>query len=876
MLSRLLALATRAPRATLGVLVAVAISGGIAGVLVPVDGRLDRLAPSGSPAQRAGEEERASFGGDAALIVIRGDMVKTFMSEADRLRVVGLEGCLGGQVAKDAKKGPCARIRDLEAVQSVDGPGTYVNSAIAQIGQTVDDKTAAVVETSTAAQTAAEKQAIKDGKSKAEAKKIGEAAKSYVVFQSYAQLGELAQSMGLNGLADDVSLRNDQLAKRILFAKGEDGRYGPKRRLAAVLPNRETAVIQVRLRGDLSAGQRAEITDALQDAMLAKPFGLSLTGATLEFTGLAPATQTLSDAIRRSALALGAAALMVMAVVLLLARRLRRRLLPVLVAASVLGFALLALAIPQGALSLAVVVALPVLVGLAVDQAVQAQLRLERRLHADALRTLVIAGSAAAASTLALLASPFDTVRTVSVALSAAIVVSIFVAAAASAAAISLSRRKRDAAADSAPTGVDDPSTASARASLLAAVHEADEMVATSGPVRGAGRAARAVTGWVASRTSPRVALVVLIVGFGVAVAGAVIGSKTPVETSLAALVPPDSSGARQLERLRVQTGASSAVSLVVKTKNVGSPDLWRYLVAAQRQVAGGGDGRCDGRSLCNPLPLDELFGTKATGPLPTDEQIETALSILPPALSRSLIDADRGVIALPFGIGSLDGKVQRDYVARLDRIAAAAPSGADAAVAGLPAVVAASAGALESPERRLVLAALAILLPGIVLMIALRAPRRAVVALVPPLMALGWSELAMWALSVPRTPLTAALGVLVAAVAVEFSVLLGERYAALRRVGVARERAITSTLRETGGAVAISAGATIAGFGVLGIATIPVISQFGITTAIDLALVLLALVVVGPATWVIADRTPDASTAPAAPRPRGRELQAR
>ncbi len=876
MLSRLLALATRAPRLTLGFLVAVAIAGGIAGVLVPVDGRLDRLAPSGSSAARAGEEERASFGGDAALIVIRGDMVKTLTSEADRLRVVGLEGCLAGQVPKEAKPGPCTRVRDLKAVQSVDGPGTYVNSAIASIGQTVDEKTAAVVETSTAAQTAAEKQAIKDGKSKAEATKIGEAAKSYVVFQSYAQLGELAQSLGLSGLADDVSLRNDQLAKQILFAKGDDGKYGPKRRLAAVLPNRETALIQVRLRGDLTAGQRAEITDALQDVMLAKPFGLALTGATLEFTGLAPATQTLSDAIRRSALALGVAALMVMAVVLLLARRLRRRLLPVLVAASVLGFALLALAIPQGALSLAVVVALPVLVGLAVDQAVQAQLRLERRLHADALRTLVIAGSAAAASTLALLASPFETVRTVSIALSAAIVLSIFVAAAASAAAISLSRRRRDGSSQPTPSKADAPASAASSNSILAAAHEADEMIATSGPVRGAGRAARAVTSFVATRTTPRVAVVVLLTGLAVAVGGALIGSKTPVETNLTALVPPDSSGARQLERLRQQTGASSSVSLVVKTKEVGSPDLWRYLVAAQRQVAGGGDGRCDGRSLCNPLPLDELFGTKATGPLPTDAQVERALSILPPALSRSLIDADRGVIALPFGIGTLDGKAQRDLVARLDRIAAAAPGGAEAAVAGLPAVVAASAGALESPDRRIALAALAILLPGLVLLVALRSPRRAAVALVPPLMALGWSELAMWALGVPRTPLTAALGVLVAAVAVEFSVLLGERYAALRRVGVPRERAITSTLRETGGAVAISAGATIAGFGVLGLATIPVISQFGIATAIDLALVLLALVVVGPATWVLADRDPDQATAPATPQPRGRQLQAR
>lgn len=866
MLGRVLALATRAPRATLGLLVVLAVAGGLAGVLVPVDGRLDRLAPSGSSAAKAGEIERASFGGDAALIVIRGDMVKTLTSEADRLRVGGLEGCLAGLVDPATKKGPCYEIKRLGAVKSVDGPVSYLNSAIAQIGDTIDQRREQIMQTAAEAQTSAEAQAKKDGKSAAEAKEIGSAARNYVLVQSLAQVNEYAKSLGLSGLNDDVSLRSDAFAKRVLFAK-EKGKYGPKRRLAALIPNRETAIIQVRLKPDLSASERAEVTEALKDVMTNKAFGLGLTGATLEFTGLAPATQTLSNAIRTSALALGGAALFVMAAVLLLARRLKRRLLPVLVAAAVLGTAILALAIPERALSLAVVVALPILVGLAVDQAVQAQLRLERRMNAAALRTLVIAGAAAAASALALLASPFGVVRTVSVTLAAAILLSIVVAAAASAAAISLAKKRAAASGE-------EPAPDS---SIRAAAQEADALVADSAPVRGTLAAARSITD-LAARITPRAALGIVIAAVAIAIAGAALGSKTTVETNLTALVPASSTGAKQLESLRRQTGASSAVSLVITTKpdNVGNPELWRYLVAAQRQVAAGGDGRCDGRSLCNPLPLDELFGTKPDGKLPTDDQIRVALSVLPSSLSRSLIDPDKGVISIPFGIGTLDAVKQRELVAQLDRIADAAPSGTEASVAGLPAVVAASATSLESPERRLVLAALAILLPGIVLLLTLRSLRRTIVALVPPLLALGWSELAMWALGVPRTPLTAALGVLVAAVAVEFSVLLGERYAALRRVGLSKDRAITATLRETGGAVAISAGATIAGFAVLGLASIPVISEFGIATAVDLALVLVALIAVGPATWVLADRTAESKPAPSASRPTGPALSAR
>lgn len=855
MLGRLLAVATKAPRATLVALAVLALAGGIAGVLVPVDGRLDRLSPSGSATTQAGELERASFGGDAATILVRGDMVRTLRNTADLVRLSGLEGCLAGNVPDNVKKGPCAEIRDLDAVQSVQGPATFVNSSIAQLQDEVRTRTQQLSQQSTAAREAAEAAAKKSGLSSKEITARGDAAEAAVKLEAIDSLARFIKETGIAASPTSLTLQDTALITKLLFAKGDDGKLGPKRRLAWLIPTRDVAIIQVNLRGDLSAGKRAAVTDALQEVMQNKAFKLTATDATLSFTGLAPATQSLSDTIRRSSLVLGLAALVVMAAVLLLARRLRRRLLPVLVAAATLGLALILLGAPTGALSLASVVVLPVLVGLAVDQAVQAQLRLERRLHAGALRTLVIAGAAASASALALVASPFAVVRTVAVALAASILIAIVLAAMASAAALTLARRRADG-------GEEGPATP-----LAQAARDADELVARSVPVRGSIRAAHAITG-AAARISPRGAIVALLVGVIVAVAGAALGSRATVQTDLAALVPADTAGARELRTLRDDIGFASTVSIVVKTKEVGNPDLWRRLIAAQRVVTAGGDGRCDGEGLCTPLPLDELFGTSSAGDLPTDAQIEQRLSILPQTLSRGLIDADRGVVAIPFGVGTLDGVKQRTLVAQLRGITGGIQRSVDgvesAGVSGLPAVVDASASALEAPGRRALLAALAILLPGLLLMATLRAPRRVAVALVPPLFALGWSEFALWLFGVPRTPLTAALGVLVAAVAVEFSVLLGERFAALRRVGVPRERAITATLRETGGAVAISAGATIAGFAVLGFASIPVIAEFGIATAIDLALVLLALVVIAPATWVLADRAPAGASATA------------
>jgi predicted RND superfamily exporter protein len=885
MLRRLLALATRLPRVTIGLLVILAIVGGLAGVLVPVDGRLDRLAPSGSASEKAGELERSAFGGDTAIIVVRGDMVRT-MRSADIVRLGGLEGCLAGAAPAGAK-GPCAKIQQLNGVVSVQGPATFANTALVQIQESARERLAAINSAVQKAKTDAEAEAKKQGRTQAQITSAGQAASTVTLYRGAAALQDYANKLGFGESIASADLTDKTFVSQLLFAKGADRKLGPKRRLAWLMPNRQTALIQVHLVGNLSAGKRSEVTKALLAAMNNKAFALTDSKATLSFTGLAPATQTLSDAIRRSALALGAAALLVMATVLLFARRLRRRLLPVLVAASVLGAAMLVLALPSGAISLAVVVALPVLVGLAVDQAVQAQLRLERRLHPDALRTLVIAGTAAAASALALLASPFGVVRTVAVALAGAILVSIAVAAAASAAAISLANRHAAASgrpAQREPRGepahdldiaLDEPAEASPRPTqrpvspVAQAARDADALLAGSAPVRAAIAAGHRLS-TLAARTTPRGGVTVLVIGLVLAIAGAGFGSKSRVETDLTALVPAKSAGAQELERLRKETGSASTVSLVVKTNNVASPTLWRYLVAAQRSVTAGRTGRCDGVNLCTPLPLDELFGTSGKA-LPTDAQVKSSLEALPDAVVRGIINPDQGVVALPFGVGTLNGPKQRALVAQLTTIAKGAPSGTTVGVSGLPAVVASSASALEAPGRRALLALLAIVLPGLVLLGTLRSVRRTVVALVPPAFALGWSELAMWLLGVPRTPLTAALGVLVAAVAVEFSVLLGERYAALRRVGLARDRAITATLRETGGAVAISAGATIAGFAILGLASIPVISQFGIATAVDLALVLIALVAVGPATWVLADREPAAAR-----RTAGQPLSAR
>ena len=72
----------------------------------------------------------------------------------------------------------------------------------------------------------------------------------------------------------------------------------------------------------------------------------------------------------------------------------------------------------------------------------------------------------------------------------------------------------------------------------------------------------------------------------------------------------------------------------------------------------------------------------------------------------------------------------------------------------------------------------------GLVLLVVLRRPERAIVPLIPIVLATGWSSLILFVIGIPLNPMSATLGALVIAISTEFSVLLSERYRQERAAG--------------------------------------------------------------------------------------------
>ncbi len=95
--------------------------------------------------------------------------------------------------------------------------------------------------------------------------------------------------------------------------------------------------------------------------------------------------------------------------------------------------------------------------------------------------------------------------------------------------------------------------------------------------------------------------------------------------------------------------------------------------------------------------------------------------------------------------------------------------------MAGLPVIAAESAADLDASRYWLTLASLAAV--ALALLAVYRSLARALVPLLPTVLATGWASLILWISGIPLNPMSAALGALTIAITTEFAVILAGRF---------------------------------------------------------------------------------------------------
>lgn len=278
-------------------------------------------------------------------------------------------------------------------------------------------------------------------------------------------------------------------------------------------------------------------------------------------------------------------------------------------------------------------------------------------------------------------------------------------------------------------------------------------------------------------------------------------------------------------------------------------------------------DRGCRGARIC---PLGVPFRTLMSGTDPstvnTSAAAERALAGTPTSFVEAQLTADRGHALLSFGVPLAPLEEQARVVDGVRAAVADPPAGVRAVVTGLPVLAADAGETVSAPARRLLTLLASLVAVGGVLLLATRSWRRALAPVLPVALAAGWAGLLTWLLGLPLNPLSVALGALIVAIGTDFGVLLTERYRQERAAGHPDAVAIARTAASTGRAVGASAATTVAGFAVLAVSDIPLLRQFGLLTVLDLAVAVLAVVLVLPALAGLAAQRRSESSRPGSP----------
>ncbi len=857
---------------TVAIVLAIAVAGGLLALGLSPSAGSDTFVGRSTSTFRATDDDHRHFGSDAIIILIK-EPLTDLVETKDLATVTFLEACLAGQYVVPSEQlqsfqpappgahapyggysSPCGKLMAHKPVQVVYGPGTFLNRAVAAVQTQVQALLRGAQQAIASARAAATQLAVGRGLSRKQAQEAGNAAAQLEQQRQLQQLEQLYLSSGITGTP---RIDDPQFIPEIVFDQTR-GVNQPKARFAYLFPTANSALIQVRLKASLSDAQQAQAISWIRQAVEMPMFRSAYRG-TYTVTGAPVVINDLASTITGSIAGLLIAALIVMAVTLLLVFRGRLRLLPLAIALAAAGITFGALSLVGGSLTMASIAVLPILIGLAVDYAIQFQSRAREaardtgtvedavtRAAAIGAPTIATAALATATGFLVLLLSPVPMVRGFGLLLVVGIVVAFLCALTGGSAAMVLADR-------------DGGSFGASMRGAGEIVREALAPLARL-PVR-LGERLRAPAVAVLRGAAARPGRV-LALGALLAVLGWLADTQTSVQSDVTKLVPSNMPALRGLHTLENVTGVSGEVDVVVHAKDVATPATVNWMKNYENALFthyGYVETKgCAHSTLCPALSLPDLFGAGTTSSQSSSQlsaaQIRALLAAVPAYFSQAVITPNRTEATLAFGIRLMPLAKQQQVLDYM-RSHLHPPPGVTAQLAGIPVLAAEANAQLSSPGHRLLMLLAGLIAVGLVLLAVFRQLERAVVPLVPIALATGWSALILFVIGIPLNPMSATLGSLVIAISTEFSVLLSERFRQERAAGYDATAALARTYRNTGAAVLASGITAIMGFAVLILSNITMLRDFGFVTLIDMTVSLGGVLLVLPAVLVISER---------------------
>jgi preprotein translocase subunit SecF len=365
---------TEHPIATVAVVGALALIGTALALRLEPSASTDTLVGRNTAAFKATERFRKQFGDESVLVMVHGNLQRTTLT-SDLGRLIRLEGCLAGNVPKQllGEYPPeCATLARRKPAKVVYGGGTFITTAVAQIQKGFSAKQQEAAAKGEAAAEAARRIARRQGLPKAEQERLAKEAKNLALKQFLDESLQIAFRYNLTSVPQ---VNNPEFVSQLVFDTAR-GVGQPKSRFAFLFPSKNAALVQIRLKPGLSDAQRRDAIELIRGATQSPRFKMA-NGQRYVVTGVPVVVDALASSVQRSIFVLLVAALLIMAATLALVFRTRMRLLPLALALAAAGMTYGFMSLAGVDLTMASIAALPVLIGLAVDYAIQLQARFD-------------------------------------------------------------------------------------------------------------------------------------------------------------------------------------------------------------------------------------------------------------------------------------------------------------------------------------------------------------------------------------------------------------------------------------------------------------------------------------------------------------------
>ncbi|MDD1729654.1 MAG: hydrophobe/amphiphile efflux-3 (HAE3) family transporter [Methanospirillum sp.] len=341
----------------------------------------------------------------------------------------------------------------------------------------------------------------------------------------------------------------------------------------------------------------------------------------------------------------------------------------------------------------------------------------------------------------------------------------------------------------------------------------------------------------------------VLLVVFLVAFIGIQLDSQIPIDTNQNSFVPPGMPAKVTLDKVTRTVGSTDPAPVLVYGDNVLALDSVKWMKEFTTM-----EMNLHPTRLNNAVSIADYAITYNNGTMPqTQSELDAALTKIPEGTKKQYLNGQtEAVIQLYTTNMETPAKSDLKDLMKGDLLMYPPPPGIKTSITGsFDLFTSLISELVESKEA---MTYLGFILVALFLGLVYR-NINALSPIVPIIAIVGWNAVAMYVLGIDYNPMTACLGSMTIGVAAEYTILVMERYLEEREETDDVIEAIRNSVRKIGSAILVSGLATFFGFSALILSTFPIISNFGLTTIIAVLFSLIGAVAVMPAVLSLLDQ---------------------